>query len=63
MKSCEEISKFVMVNYKHDGPEISMPIKNMEKPTINFPKFPEDRASRVDIFVCGNKYNGKIERR
>ena len=52
-----------MVNYKHDGPEMSIPIKNMEKPTINFPKFPEDRASRVDIFVCGNKYNGKIERR
>ena len=33
-KNCEEITKYVSVNYKNGGPEMSIAIKKTEKPTI-----------------------------
>ena len=35
---------------------MAMDIKNMEKPTINVPKVPEDTARRVDIFILEKKH-------
>ena len=50
-KNCEAISEFIAVKYKHDGIEIDMTTKNMEKANINVPKIPEDIPKRVEIFI------------
>ena len=52
MKNCEAILKFAVVTYNHGGPEMSMVIKNMDKPTVKVPEFTEYTSGRVDIFVC-----------
>ena len=38
VKDCELISKFIAVKYIHGEPKMSIVIKNMEEPEINFPK-------------------------
>ena len=38
VKNCEEISKYISLNYKHGGPKMATEIKNMDKPTINMPE-------------------------
>ena len=55
MKNVEAISKFVAVNYKHDGTEMVMTIKKMENPIINMPEISEDTAIGAYIFVWENK--------
>ena len=56
VKNFEKNSNYIAVNYKHGGPEMSMAIKNMDKPTINVPEVPEDTYSRLDIFLWEKQY-------
>ena len=38
LKKCEAIANYITVKYKQGGNELSMVIKNMDKPTINMPE-------------------------
>ena len=51
VKNYDELTKCIVVNFKHGGTEMAMAIKNMEKPTINMPEVPKHTASRVEIFI------------
>ena len=51
-----------MVNYKHGGSELSMSIKNVEKPVVNMIKQPEYAASRVNM-LFGKTSTSKLRGR
>ena len=56
MNNCEAISKFIVVNYKHGWPEISMTVNKIENPIFTIPEVTEDMSIREEILVWKNKY-------
>ena len=56
-KNCKAISKFIAVNYKKKLSEMAMAIEKMDNHVISMPKYPEDMASSVEVFIWKIKYN------